>query len=952
VSGFRLPSGGAVDRGRPLAFTFDGKPYLGFGGDSIASALLANGVRIVGRSFKYHRPRGVWGAWTEEPNAIVDVTRSGRTTPNLRATTEALENDLAVRSVNALPTAAEDRVALLDRLSAFMPAGFYYKTFLWPRWETFEPAIRAMAGLGRVDPDNRPQGDNPQFNARCDMLVVGGGPAGLAAANAAARSGRVVFLLDDRADIGGQLVHRGGSIEGGDWREWSGSVTAAVEANGGRVMTSTTAFGVYDHRLVCAWERRAALPDALWRIRPKTIIVAAGAIERPLVVPDNDRPGVMSADAALSYLRRFAVLVGKRVAIATNNDSAYPVAVALGEAGAEVEIFDTRPDAPDDPLATKLKVSRGVEVEGVINSAGVERVRVGGQTREVDALLLSGGWTPTVHLYAQARGKLRYEEALAALTPAAEVEGVAVAGAANGAFTLNEALRQGHAAGGGEGAAPNAPSGQYRIAAAWPKADAPGRRWIDFQSDVTMKDVALAAREGYVSVEHLKRYTTLGMATDQGKTSSVNGLAAMAALTGRSIEETGTTTYRPPFVPVPMGVIAGRRRGALISPLKRLPLEAEHRADGAQMREYGGWLRPAWYGPDDPERAIQREAARARDAVALFDGSSLGKIEIIGPDAAKLADFNSYNRLSSLKPGKVRYGFLLTESGIVYDDGVTLRLSDDRFLVSCSSGHTDSVITRLELWRQDRFDAGRVVVHDTTAHWATLTVTGPRARDLVAALELGVAIDDESLPHMAFATGAFEGAPLRIVRVSFTGDRSYELSVPAGRARNLRARIKEKLPAFGGGLLGSEGLMILRAEKGYIIVGKDTDGTTMPHDLGIAGPKDSRKDEYIGKRSLFTPVAGDKGRRQLVGLSVAVGKPALPTGAHVVAGAGKARRSQGYVTSSYMSPTLGRPVALGLVADGLTRMGEEVAVYHLGAERRATIASAIALDPEGKRLHA
>ncbi len=713
-------------------------------------------------------------------------------------------------------------------------------------------------------------------------------------------------------------------------------------------MTSTTAFGVYDHNLVCAWQRRAARPDALWRIRPERILVAAGAIERPLVVPDNDRPGVMSADAALVYLRRFGVMIGRRIAIATNNDAAYPVAEALSEAGAEVEIFDTRLDAPP----TKLKVLPAVEVEGVVGAAGVEGVRVGGQTRAADALLLSGGWTPTVHLYAQARGKLRYDEALAALVSSTQVCGVIVAGAANGAFTLNEALRQGFAAGGGEGAAPNAPAGLYRITADWPKPDAPGRRWIDFQSDVTLKDVALAGREGYVSVEHLKRYTTLGMATDQGKTSNVNGLATMAALTGRTIDETGTTTYRPPFVPVPMGVIGGRRRGAPLNPLKRVPLEPEHRADGAQMREYGGWLRPAWYGTDEPERAIQREAARARDTVALFDGSSLGKIEIVGPDAAKLADFNSYNRLSNLKPGKIRYGFLLLETGVVFDDGVTLRFADDRFLVSCSSGHTDAVLTRLELWRQDRFDPRRVVVHDATAHWATLTVTGPRSRDLLAAIDLGVALDDESLPHMAFATAMFEGAPLRIARVSFTGDRSYELSVPAGRAKFLRARIVEKLLALGGGLLGLEGLMILRAEKGYVVIGKDTDGTTMPHDLGISGPRDPRKDEYIGKRSLFTPAAQEKTRKQFVGLSVGSGEAPLPTGAHVVAGEGKARRSLGYVISSYMSPTLARPVALGLVEEGFSRMGESVAIYHLGAERRASIAPAVALDPEGKRLHA
>jgi sarcosine oxidase, subunit alpha len=944
----RLPTGGGIDRGQSLAFTFDGSPHTGLKGDSIASALLASGVRVVGRSFKYHRPRGVWGAWTEEPNAIVDVTRGGLTTPNLRATTEALENDLAVRSVNASPTAIADRAAVLDQLSAFLPAGFYYKTFIWPRWETFEGAIRAMAGLGRLDPLNRAPANNPQINARCDVLVVGGGPAGLAAASAAARAGREVILVDDHDEVGGQLAYRGGMIEGGGWREWMQSARSAIAAAGGRVMTRTTAFGVYDHNLVGAWERRAPSPDALWRIRPKQVVVAVGAIERPLVIPDNDRPGVMSADAALVYLRRYAVLVGKRVAVATNNDSAFPVADALAEAGAEVEIFDSRADGPP----AKVPTTRGISIEGVLGARGVEGVRVAGRRHGCDALLLSGGWTPTVHLYAQARGRLRYDGVRAALVPKDEIEGVTVAGAANGAFTLDQALAQGHLAGGGEGAAPNAPAGQYRIAAAWPKADDEGWRWIDFQNDVTLKDVALAAREGYVSVEHLKRYTTLGMATDQGKTANLNGLAAMAALTGRSIEEVGTTTYRPPFVPVPMGVIGGRGRGALLHPLKRLPLEIEHRSAGAQMREYGGWLRPAWYGTDDPRCTIQGEASRARHAVALFDGSSLGKIEIIGPDAAALADFNSYSRLSNLPPGKVRYGFLLLESGIVFDDGVTLRLGEDRFLVSCSSGHTDSVRMRLELWRQDRFDPRRLAIHDTTAQWSTLIVSGPRARDLLKACGFDIALDDQSLPHMAFATGTFDGAPLRVARVSFTGDRSYELSVPASRASGLYGRLAEKLPSLGGGLMGLEALMILRAEKGYIIVGKDTDGTTMPQDLGIVGPRDNREDEYVGKRSLFMPVAKDKQRRQFVGLRVEAGEAPLQTGAHVFEGFGKARRSLGYVTSSYASPTLGRPVALGLIERGLERIGESVGVYHLGAQRRATIAPAVALDREGTRLNA
>ena len=834
MSGLRLPSGGGVDRGRPLAFTFDGKPYLGFEGDSIASALIASGVSVVGRSFKYHRPRGIWGAWTEEPNAIVDVTRGGHDDAEpARHDRGARERprralgqcgaDGGRRSRRLCSTSSPRSCPPVSTTRRFSGrAGRPLRAAFAP-WPDSAASIRIIVRRRAIQRSTR--------IATCLSSARGRRVSPRPAPRA--RAGRAVILVDDHAEIGGQLIHRGGAIEGASWRDWALSVVRAVEAAGGRVMTRTTAYGVYDDNLVCAWERRAPLPDALWRIRPKQIVVAAGAIERPLVAPDNDRPGVMSADAALVYLRRYAVLVGKRIAIATNNDSAYPVAEALAEAGAEVEILNSRASGP----SSQLRVTRSVAIEGVVGARGVEAVRFGGRTRDCDALLLSGGWSPTVHLYAQARGRLRYDEALAALVPMSAIGDLSVAGAANGAFTLDEALRQGHQAGGGEGAAPNAPAGQYRIEASWPTADDEGRRWIDFQTDVTLKDVALAAREGYVSVEHLKRYTTLGMATDQGKTANVNGIAALAALTGRTIEETGATTYRPPFVPVPMGVIAGRRRGALINPLKRLPLEAEHRAEGAQMREYGGWLRPAWYGPDDPERTVQREAARARDAVALFDGSSLGKIEIIGPDAGKLADFNSYNRLSNLKPGKIRYGLLLSEAGVVFDDGVTLRLGEDRFLVSCSSGHTDSVRMRLELARQDRFDPARVVVHDATAQWATLTVTGPRARDLIEACGVDVALDDQSLPHMAFATGAFDGAPLRVARVSFTGDRSYELSVPARRAAALRARLAEKLPAFGGGPLELEALMILRAEKGYIIVGKDTDGTTMPHDLGLSGPR-------------------------------------------------------------------------------------------------------------------
>lgn len=937
---------------RKIAFTFDGKALSGVEGDTIASALLAAGVRVVGRSFKYHRPRGIVGAGAEEPNAIVDVTLDGRTTPNLRATTEPLVAGMAVRSVNAAPTAERDRSGFLDRFAAFIPAGFYYKTFLWPDWHLFEPRIRAMAGLGRLDPDNRPAADGPTIAHSCDVLVVGAGPAGLAAAKAASARGERVMLVDDQAAPGGSLSHRQAVIEGQTGTEWAASTVAELVAAGNTVLSRATAFGLYDHGLVSVWQRRAGIPDALWQVRPKRIVVAAGAIERPLVFPDNDRPGVMSAEAALLYLKRHGVLVGERVVVATNHDRAYAVALALHEAGARVTIADTRPRGTL-PMRDGIEVVHNATLDAVDGNRGVEAVTVSGRRLDADCLLTSGGYTPTVHLFCQAKGKLRFDETLAAFVPGDPVTGMSVVGAANGAFALSRALAEGHAAGGGVGDAPHAESADetYGVAAAWPAPKGKARQWIDFQNDVTVKDVALAARENFRSVEHLKRYTTLGMATDQGKTSNMNGLAAMAAITGRTIAETGTTTYRPPYVPVPFTVVAGRRRGEFMNPVKRLALENEHRAAGAVFREYGGWLRPGWYGRGRPDDEIAREARQARDTVGILDGSPLGKIEVIGPQAAAVVDYNSYQTLSTLKPGRIRYGFMLTETGVIYDDGVVSKVADDHYVVSCSSGHVGGVVLRLEEWRQDRFDRRQVFVHDSTPQWATLTATGPRSRDLVAMLSLGIDLSDVALPHMAFADGTFDGHLARVSRVSFTGDRSYEVSVPTGKARSLLAAMTEAGRTLDAIVLGSEALLLLRAEKGYIIAGKDTDGTTMPHDLGVTGPRDKRSGEFVGKRSLFTENAVREDRQQGVGLMVADGEPPLPTGAHAVERRGGSRRSIGFVTSSYASPVLGRPVALALIERGLSRMGETIEFVHLGTTRHATIAPVCAFDPEGTRIN-
>lgn len=935
MTAWRTKGGTAIDTTRPLRFTFDGKAVEGFAGDTVASALLAGGVSVLGRSFKYHRPRGLWGAGVEEPNALVDVAGA---MPNTRATQLLAADGLIVRSVNAEPSAEKDRHALLDAFSRFIPAAFYYKTFMFPDWHLFEPRIRQMAGLGRLDATLREPSLAEQINHHCDVLVVGAGPAGLAAARKALRAGQRVVLCDDGRQVGGSLLHRAAILEGKPGAEWAADVAAELRQAGALVLTDTTAFGIYDHRLVALSQKGAdGVPERLWRVRAKSIVLATGAIERPLPFGNNDLPGIMSAEAALVYLRRFGVVAGRKVVVATNNGLAYETAEALAATGAEVTVVDYRDDIP---VPAGLRVLKGLSVISASGRGMVSAVRLSdGSVLEADAVLASGGFTPTVHLYCQAQGKLDWRDDILAFVPGRPVEGVAVVGAAAGDFGLPAEFADGA-------------TRHFGIAAAWPKPRVKDRVWIDLQNDVTAKDVELAVRENFVSVEHLKRYTTLGMATDQGKTSNVNGLALMAEITGRRIPEIGTTTYRPPFTPVPLVSFAGVRSGTRMNPLRRLPLETEHRAHGAVLRDYGGWLRPAFHGEGSPEARIQLEAKASRTGVALFDGSPLGKIEVIGPDAAAFLDFIYYNTVSTLAPGRCRYGFILTEGGNIYDDGVLVRLEENRFVVSCSSSHVAGVHALLEEWRQDRFDRRRVFIHNATAEMATLTVTGPRASALVAAIGLDAVLDDASLPHMAVVPGTFEGIPVRIARVSFTGERSYEISVPADHAAALWSRLWREGEVFGVTPLGLEALMILRAEKGYIVIGKDTDGTSRPMDFGLTAPLERKKTEFIGRRSLITEDAMRPDRRQFVGLEAADGKGHLPTGAHGIERGVGGLRSTGYVTSSYFSPTLQKPIALGLIERGLARMGDVIELQHLREVRHARIVAPCAFDPEGTRLHA
>jgi sarcosine oxidase subunit alpha len=919
---------------RPLNFVFDGRTVPGFAGDTVASALLASGVSLLGRSFKYHRPRGLWGAGVEEPNVLVDVVGG---MPNTRATQVLAVDGMVVRSVHTQPSAEKDRRAFLDAFSRFIPAGFYYKTFMFPNWHLFEPRIRQMAGLGRLDATAVGPASADQANFHCDVLVVGAGPYGLQAARNAVRAGKRVVLCDSGCQIGGSLLFRSATVEGKSGPEWAADVVAELKRGGALVLTDTTAFGLYDHLLVGLNQKVDGNgPDRLWRVRAGSIVLATGAIERPLPFGNNDLPGIMSAEAALVYLRRFGIVAGRNIVVATNNGHAYETAEALAGAGASVTLVDYRSASSSAP---GMRVLGGLTVMSAIGRGAVKAVRLSdGSMLETDALLVSGGFTPTVHLYCQAQGKLDWRDDILAFVPGRPVEGLEVVGAAAGNFQLPLDLA-------------DRPSHDFGIVAAWPKPAAKDRVWIDLQNDVTTKDVELAVRENFVSVEHVKRYTTLGMATEQGKTSNLNGIALMAEITGRRIPDVGTTTYRPPFAPVPLACFAGTRAGTRMKPLRRLPLEKAHREDDAVFREYGGWLRPAYYGAGASYERIQAEAKAARTSVALFDSSPLGKIEVIGPDAASFLDFIYYNTMSTLAPGRCRYGFILSEGGNIYDDGVLVRLDENRFIVSCSSSHVAGVHALLEEWRQDRFDRQRVFIHNVTAEMATLTVSGPLSRELLETIDLGIALDDATLPHMTTVSGAFEGVAVRISRVSFTGDRSYEISVPAESSEALWARLKQNGQAFDAVLLGLEALMILRSEKGYIVIGKDTDGTSRPMDFGATAPLERKQVEFIGRRSLLTEDAVRPDRRQFVGLEAVDDQEVLQTGAHGIERVDGGVRTIGYVTSSYFSPWLQKPIALGLIERGLSRTGDVIELQHLGKVKRARIVSSCAFDGEGSRLH-
>lgn len=971
MSGIRVSGGTAIDRSRTIRFRWAGKPYSGFAGDTLASALLANGVTLFGRSFKYHRPRGLLAAGLDEPNAIVQLERGAATIPNLKAPYVELYEGLDARPVNAWPSLDFDLLAVNGLFKRFIPAAFYYKTFMWPNWLLFEPAIRRAAGLGRA-PDQRDPDVYSQTTAHCDVLVIGGGIAGLAAALAAGREGKRVMLATGGAHWGGRLAGSDTQVEGMPATEWIAATLAELDA-----LPNVTrhdrmlATGHYDHGMVALCERvadhvpltdRAGPRQRLWRVRAGRVVLATGAFERPLVFANNDLPGVMLAGAAVSYLRRYGVLVGRQIVVATNNDSAWQDAFALADAGANVTIVEARRTAPDTLAATArqrgIPVHIGAAPERAIGGKQVRAVqiaaldgedRLSGRAHRIacSALLMSGGWSPAVHLHSQAGGNLRLDADLQSFLPL-ELPGNPSIGGAAGIFSIEATLAS------ARGATERPVNGPVRpIWSLSRTAEPSAYAWVDFQNDVTAGDVALAARENFRSVEHLKRYTTLGMASDQGKTSNVNGIGILSQLLNKPIEAIGTTRFRPPYDPTTFGVFAGHRVGDGLVPRRRLAVEPRHLAAGAKLEEYGGWMRPVAYpqAGESEAQAIAREVTAVRTGVGLFEASPLGKIEVKGPDAAVFLDRIYVNTVSTLKPGRCRYGLMLDENGTIFDDGIVTRLADDHFLVGTTSGHAAAIAEILEEWLQCEWLDLRVLTQDVTTCWAVVNIAGPKSREVLAALDGTIDFAAAAFPHMQHREGTLAGMPARVARVSFSGELSYEIAVPWRDADQLWERLATAGAAYGITPFGLEALMTMRIEKGFLHVGSETDGATQPQDVGFGGILANKKSDFIGRRSTRRPDSLRSDRRQLVGIEVE-GPVPLEIGAHVVGIGGEGEiGSDGWITSSAWSPTLEAPVALAMINRGASRIGETVRIFDLGKWRQARVVAPCRLDPEGARLN-
>ena len=964
----RLDTGGRIDRTKPLKFTFNGRTYSGFEGDTLASALLANGVHLSARSFKYHRPRGIVGAGVEEPATLVEL-EGADASGNRPATTVPLRAGLIAKSVNCWPSPTFDLGALNQLISRFIPAGFYYKTFKWPDWHFFEPTIRKAAGLAAAPASPPENGHFENRFAHCDLLVAGAGAAGLMAALVAGRAGLRVMIADEGTEAGGSLLSSALTIADAPAMEWVASVVAELDTLPNVIhLQNTTVWAYREHNMLMVNERSPENPNVLernWRVRAGHVICATGAIERMMVFGNNDRPGVMLASAAQAYVNRFGVKLGRRAVIFTNNDAAYTVTADLIAAGITIAaIADSRRNVPAKAraLVPNCQILTGHVVTTTrghhrINSVDVAPIGSKAVRRiPCDLLAHSGGWNPAVHLWSQSRSTLRYDEALSSFVPDSAVQAVTSAGAANGDMALQDALTGGAQAGAkvARVAVPDTPKTTdlpYHIEPLWRVENSKGKAFLDLQNDVTVDDVHLALREGYDNVEHVKRYTTGGMGLDQGKTGNVNIIGAVAMQQGLAMGDVGTTTFRSPYTPVSFGAMAGLREGSVTLPYRHTPITNWNKNNGAFMYESGArWRRPGYFPRDGEsfQESVNREARTVRTGVGVYDGSPLGTFELKGRDVGRFLDHIYTNIMSTLKPGRARYGLMLSDDGLILDDGVALRLSKDRWIVSTSTGHADTINGHMEGLLQTEFADWNVFVTTVTSQWNNATVCGPKARDVIDALGVDFDISREALPFMAFADGHVAGIPARVVRVSFTGELSFEINVAPRDMPALWEKVMEAGAPFDIAPIGSEANHVLRVEKGFLSLGHEVDGTIDPFDLGMGWVMSKKKADYLGKHAITLRRTGTSNRRELVGI-IPEPDEMIPEGAPLTPG-GERKPTEGLVTACVFSTVQDRWVGLALLENGQSRHGETVHVRLKDRTIAARVTLPIHYDADGERL--
>ena len=992
---YRLDNIGYINRDKKISFTFNGKKYFGYEGDTLASALLANGIHLVGRSFKYHRPRGFFGAGVDEPNAKVQLYKGAKTEPNANATEVELVEGLIVKSQNCWPSVSFDFGAINNLFQKFFPAGFYYKTFMWPKsfwYKVYEPIIRKAAGLG-VAP-LKPDPDRYEHKYEyCDVLIAGSGPSGLASALAAAKNGARVILAEDKSRFGGSLLVDEVTIGNKKGKEWADEAISQLKSMPNVIVKNRSqVFGYYDHNMMVMFERtrdhienpnKFTPRQKLWYIRAKEIVISTGSLERPLIFGNNDRPGILLSSAAKEYLKVYGVLVGRKPIIFTNNDSAYDTAIEFKKNGINPLVVDTRTNSDSSVISEAknlnidIKFSHGIaNTKGYlkVNSAIIGKFNSDKSSYEnleevsCDCICVSGNWTPTVHLSSQSGNKLKFNETIDAFIPSQSRQKESTIGSANGSFTLKQALEDGFNKGfelsnkiTNKNSKSTAPTSNERSYGEHDKfwcmplpKNKHYKRFVDFQNDVAVSDIELAVREGFRSIEHVKRYTTLGMATDQGKTSNLNGLQLVSNIEGKIVPEVGYTTFRPPYTAVTIGTIVGREVGKHYRPTRKSPMHEWHEKNNAVFVDAGLWLRPRYYKQDNEslEEAAKREANNVRKNVGVCDVTSLGKIDIKGPDTAEFLNRIYTNAWMKLPVGKARYGVMLREDGIVFDDGTTTRISENHFHMTTTTAQAVNVLAHLEYYLQVVWPELNVNVLSTTEQWAGAALAGPNSRELLSKLFPETNILNEALPFMGYKESDLFDVPARIFRISFSGELAYEINVESSYGTFMWEKIIEFGQEMNIEPYGTEALSTLRIEMGHV-AGSELDGRTIPYDVSLEGMLSKKKD-FIGKRSLTREAFLNPKREKVVGVIPLDKKTTIPEGSHLVkdGNASSPNPKLGHVSASCWSVEYNNPFSLAIIQDGKNRIGEKLyAVSPLNNKNIAVeIVSSHYVDPKGERV--